>query len=82
MSGHRERLGLGPPTEVALDLLLGQRLAREVVGQLVGGRGAVGLAVVRVGGLVIVCGDCRIDEVREVSIDARGRETITESLDD
>jgi MoaA/NifB/PqqE/SkfB family radical SAM enzyme len=29
-----------------------------------------------------LCGDCRIDEVREVSIDARGRETVTESLDD
>ena len=29
-----------------------------------------------------LCGDCRIDEVREVSIDARGRETVTESLAD
>ena len=29
-----------------------------------------------------LCGDCRIDEVREVSVDARGRETVTESLDD
>ena len=29
-----------------------------------------------------LCGNCKIDEVREVSVDASGRQVITESLDD
>jgi uncharacterized Fe-S cluster-containing radical SAM superfamily protein len=29
-----------------------------------------------------LCGNCKIDEVREVSVGADGRETVTESLDD
>jgi hypothetical protein len=29
-----------------------------------------------------MCGNCKIDEIREVSVDAQGREMVAEPLDD